>query len=39
VRGDADVDFQYVVDVIDRAHSAGVTRIGLLTQDRMVEGE
>src|SRR5882724_1871245 len=30
VRGDADVDFQYVADVIDRAHSAGVTRIGLL---------
>jgi biopolymer transport protein TolR len=39
VRGDADVDFQYVADVIDRAHSAGVQRVGLLTQDRMVEGE
>jgi biopolymer transport protein ExbD len=39
VRGDADVDFQYVADVIDRAHSAGVTRIGLLTQYRMVAGE
>jgi biopolymer transport protein TolR len=39
VRGDADVDFQYVADVIDRAHSAGVTRIGLLTQDRLVAGE
>jgi biopolymer transport protein TolR len=39
VRGDADVDFQYVADVIDRAHSAGVSRIGLLTQDRMVAGE
>lgn len=39
VRGDADVDFQYVADVIDRAHHAGVQRIGLLTQDRMVEGE
>jgi biopolymer transport protein TolR len=39
VRGDADVDFQYVADVIDRAHSAGVVRIGLLTKDRMVEGE
>ena len=39
VRGDADVDFQYVADVIDRAHSAGVARIGLLTQDRMVAGE
>jgi biopolymer transport protein ExbD len=39
VGGDADVDFEYVADVIDRAHSAGVQRIGLLTQDRMVEGE
>jgi len=39
VRGDADVDFQYVADVIDFAHHAGVQRIGLLTQDRMVEGE
>jgi biopolymer transport protein TolR len=38
VRGDADVDFQYVADVIDKAHHAGVTRIGLLTQDRL-EGE
>jgi len=39
VRGDADVDFQYVAEVIDVAHHAGVQRIGLLTQDRMVEGE
>jgi len=39
VRGDADVDFEYVADVIDRAHSAGVQRVGLLTDDRMVEGE
>jgi biopolymer transport protein ExbD len=39
VRGDADVDFQYVAEVIDRAHHAGVQRIGLLTKDRMVEGE
>ena len=39
VRGDADVDFQYVADVIDVAHHAGVQRIGLLTQDRMVKGE
>lgn len=39
VRGDADVDFQYVADVIDKAHHAGVNRIGLLTQDRMLEGE
>lgn len=39
VRGDADVDFQYVAEVIDVAHHAGVQRIGLLTQDRIVEGE
>ena len=39
VRGDADVDFQYVADVIDRAHQAGVLRVGLLTGDRMVAGE
>ena len=39
VRGDADVDFQYVADVIDLAHHAGVQRVGLLTKDRMVEGE
>jgi len=39
VRGDADVDFQYVAEVIDVAHHVGVNRVGLLTQDRMVEGE
>jgi biopolymer transport protein TolR len=39
VQGDADVDFQYIADVIDVAHHAGVTRVGLLTQDRMMEGE
>jgi biopolymer transport protein TolR len=39
VRGDADVDFQYVADVIDLAHHAGVQRVGLLTQGRMMEGE
>jgi biopolymer transport protein TolR len=39
VRGDADVDFQYVADVIDVAHHAGALRVGLLTKDRMVEGE
>jgi biopolymer transport protein ExbD len=32
VRGDADVDFQYVADVIDVAHHAGVQRVGLLTK-------
>jgi biopolymer transport protein TolR len=31
VRGDADVDFQYVAEVIDVAHHAGVERVGLLT--------
>lgn len=39
VRGDADVDFQYVADVIDVAHHAGVDRVGLLTMDREVAGE
>jgi len=38
VRGDSDVDFQYVADVIDLVHHAGVQRVGLLTQDRIVEG-
>jgi len=39
VRGDADVDFQYVADVIDLAHHAGVQRVGLLTKGREVVGE
>jgi biopolymer transport protein TolR len=30
VRGDADVDFRYVADVIDTARQAGVLRVGLL---------
>jgi biopolymer transport protein ExbD len=39
VRGGNDVDFQYVADVIDVAHHAGVQRVGLLTMDREVTGE
>jgi biopolymer transport protein ExbD len=39
VRGDADVDFQYVAEVIDAAHHAGVQRVGLLTEEREVAGE
>jgi len=39
VRGDNDVDFQYVADVIDVAHHAGLQRVGLLTMDREVAGE
>jgi biopolymer transport protein TolR len=39
VRGDADVDFQYVASVIDLAHHAGVERIGLLTQDQQLHEE
>jgi biopolymer transport protein TolR len=39
VRGDADVDFQYVADVIDVAHHAGVDRVGLLTMDREIAVE
>ncbi len=31
VRGDSDVDFRYVADVIDTAKHAGVQRVGLLT--------
>ena len=37
VRGDADVDFQYVADVIDVAHHAGVQRVGLLTMQQQIE--
>jgi biopolymer transport protein TolR len=39
VRGDADVDFQYVADVIDVAHHAGVQKVGLLTLGRQAPGE
>ncbi len=39
VRGDADVDFLYVADVIDLAHHAGVQRVGLLTKGQEVAGE
>ena len=34
VRGDADVDFLYVADVIDLAHHAGVERVGLMTNEQ-----
>jgi biopolymer transport protein TolR len=33
VRGDNDVDFEYVADVIDIAREAGVDRVGLLTKE------
>jgi biopolymer transport protein ExbD len=33
VRGDDDVDFEYVADVIDIAREAGVDRVGLLTKE------
>jgi biopolymer transport protein TolR len=39
VRGDADVDFQYVAEVIDLAHHAGVQRIGFLTKDQRLQDE
>jgi biopolymer transport protein TolR len=39
VRGDSDVDFQYVASVIDLAHHAGVQKIGLLTEDQEMVGE
>jgi biopolymer transport protein ExbD len=31
VKGDKDVDFQYVAQVIDIAHGAGVDKVGLIT--------
>jgi biopolymer transport protein TolR len=31
VKGDDEVDFAYVADVIDMAHAAGVQKVGLLT--------
>jgi biopolymer transport protein TolR len=34
VRGDDDVDFEYVADVIDIAKEAGVDRVGLLTKEQ-----
>jgi biopolymer transport protein TolR len=34
VRGDNDVDFEYVADVIDIAREAGVDRVGLLTNEQ-----
>jgi biopolymer transport protein TolR len=33
VRGDDDIDFRYVAEVIDIARSAGVDKVGLLTTD------
>jgi biopolymer transport protein TolR len=39
VRGDADVDFQYIADVIDGARHAGVQRVGLLTKGQEAAGE
>jgi biopolymer transport protein TolR len=32
VRGDDDVDFQYVAEVIDEAKGAGVDHIGLMSK-------
>jgi biopolymer transport protein TolR len=39
VRGDADVDFLYVADVIDLAHHAGVQRVGLVTTGQQMAAE
>ena len=30
LKGDADIDFQYVAEVVDITHHAGVVRVGLL---------
>jgi biopolymer transport protein TolR len=32
VKGDNDVDFEYVADVIDIARASGVEKVGLLTK-------
>jgi biopolymer transport protein TolR len=34
VKGDNDVDFEYVADVIDIARASGVNKVGLLTQQQ-----
>ena len=39
VRGDAEVDFEYVADVIDLVHHIGVQRVGLMTQDQKLADE
>ena len=39
VRGDPDVDFQYVASVIDMAHHAGVQRLGLMTKEQKLAHE
>lgn len=39
VRGDADVDFLYVAEVIDLAHQAGVQRVGLMTKAQEINEE
>jgi len=33
VKGDNNLDFEYVAQVIAEAHNAGITRVGLLTKD------
>jgi biopolymer transport protein TolR len=33
VRGDEDLDFEYVAQVIAEAHNAGINRVALLTKD------
>jgi biopolymer transport protein TolR len=39
VKGDGNLDFQYVAEVIDSAHHAGVDRVGLLTKESTPPGE
>jgi biopolymer transport protein ExbD len=34
VKGDDDVNFEYVAQVIDLAHAAGVDRVGLMTRSQ-----
>jgi biopolymer transport protein ExbD len=31
VKGDPDLEYQYIADVIDIAHGAGIDKVGLMT--------
>jgi len=38
VKGDSDLEFQYVAKAIDIAHGAGIDKVGLMTQ-KMENGQ
>lgn len=39
LKGDPEIDFQYVADALDVAHHAGVDRIGLMDADTPAHGD